>query len=174
MASNNLDKIIDIAEKESPLYLNKTTKSLFKKEFKDAKMTPDKIYAEEMTGVPDSASKFMGQGENISMGIDRSLGAMPDKALSQAIQNRSNKNFDSDLNRIQRQVKVNAPLKKFDNTVRGAQVGLQLKQAHNQFKAIEQQRKAQEEARRGQVLGSVIGAVGSIGGAIVGGAIGGK
>lgn len=132
--------------------------------------SPESEYQSLMNNV-DQSSQLLPKADDLSH-QNRSLGMLEPDAGSQAIADRSHKLFDADLNRLQRQTKLDST-----NAYAG-KLGLAAAAAHKKHaydmevykrNVVQSQN---EEAARNQVISLVLGAVGGVAGAYFGGPVG--
>lgn len=93
--------------------------------------------------------------------------------LNQAIQNKYQKNADTEINQIKKLQELNYPKSAMKDLMRASQTQTKQYQFDKQREMAIRQRIMAEESQRAQILGSMLGIAGTIGGAALGGGFGG-
>lgn len=153
-----------------PADVDYRTTALINAQAARAQETPEETYNKSLEGVDQSAAVVPSLQ---NMEIQQSaLGGNEQAAFRDALRSRAEKSYGMDLNKIQRQTRMNAPVKNFElkqQATSNAQKVFQYKQDYLQR---QRQQAANDKAARNAVIGSVLGVAGAIGGGMAGGPMG--
>lgn len=127
-------------------------------------------FQRSMEGVDQTASN------NASLdALERNQGALggDQSIFRDALKARAQKSYGMDMNKIERQARLEAPVKNYEQKDRATKNAQKIYQYEQDFLNRERMQAAQDSAARGAMIGQVLGLAGMAGGMMVGGPAGG-